>query len=119
MNDERKPELERLFAAADRKLADETFVAGVMARTRTWSVRRLAIGFAVCVVAAPVAWLLAAPVNDALQSVMQLIAEPIVSDAGNGLASRIALPINSVGAALVIVLLGLRAIGRRLLSSRS
>ena len=41
MNDERKPALERLFAAANREIADETFVAGVMARTRALNARNV------------------------------------------------------------------------------
>lgn len=114
MNDERNPDLERLFAAADRHLADEAFVAGVMTKTSRWSVRRLAIGLAVCVVAMPTAWLLAPPVNEALQSLMQVITEPLVGETGNGIASRIALPMNSVGAAVALALLALRAIVRRL-----
>jgi hypothetical protein len=78
MNDERNPNIERLFAAADRDLADEAFVASVMAKTNQWNVRRSAIGLAACLVSVPVAWLVAAPLNEALQSLMQLMAAPIV-----------------------------------------
>ena len=116
MTDERDPALERLFDAAERTLADEAFVAGVMAKTSKWSVRGLVVGLAVCVAAAPVAWLVAAPLNEALQWLMQLIAAPIV-DAGTGLTRRIVLPMNSVGAALVPALLALRAVTRSLFRS--
>lgn len=119
MNDERNPELERLFAAADRKLADETFVANVMAKTSAWSVRNVAIGVVVCLLAVPAALLVAGPLNQALQPLMQLIAEPVVDATGDGVTSRIALPMNSVGAALALAVLVLRAVVRRVLSSRS
>jgi hypothetical protein len=77
MNDERKAALERLFAAANREIADEAFVAGVMARTRQVDARDLVAVLAVCVVAAPVAWLLAKPLNDALLWCAQLLTQPI------------------------------------------
>ena len=118
MIDERNPALERLFAAADRPLADEAFVARVMAKTSKWSGRGLAMGLVVCLLAVPVALLVAAPLTEALQWLMRLIAAPLV-DTGNGITSRIVLPINSVGAALALGLLALRAITRTLFRSRS
>ena len=117
MNDERNPALERLFASANRPLADETFVGDVMAKTSWWSTPRIAIAIAVCVVAAPIAWLVAAPLNEVLMWLMQLITAPIV-DAGSG-ASRAVLPINSVGAVVAFALLAMRAVTRRLFSARA
>jgi hypothetical protein len=117
MNDERDPNLERLFAAADRELADETFVAGVMAKTGGWRTRS-ALVLVVCLLAVPAALLVAGPVNETLRWLMQLIEEPLVADAGSGIASRIVLPINSVGAAVVLGVLAVRAIARRLLGAR-
>lgn len=118
MNDERDPNLERLFTAADRELADEEFVAGVMAKTGKWRTRGVALVLVVCLLAVPAALLVAGPVNGALRSLMQLIGEPLVADAGSGIASRIVLPINSVGAAVVLGVLAVRAIARRLLGAR-
>jgi hypothetical protein len=115
MTDERNPQLERLFAAAERELADEAFVEGVMVQTGKWSVRGVALVLAVCLVAVPVAWLVAAPVNEALQSLLQLLAQPLVAT-GSGIASRVALPLNSVGGALALSLLAVRALTRRLFS---
>ena len=118
MNDERNPALERLFASANRPLADERFVADVMAKTSWWSTPRIAIAVAVCVVVAPIAWLVSAPINEALQWLMQLITAPIV-DAGSGAAFRAVLPINYVGAVIAFALLAMRAVTRRLFSARS
>jgi hypothetical protein len=67
--------------------------------------------------AAPVALIVAGPLNEALQWLMQLIAAPLV-DTGNGIASRIVLPMNNVGALLALALLALRAITRKLFASR-
>jgi len=110
-NDQRSPALERLFAAANRELADEAFVADVMARTAKLNARNLVIALAACLAAAPIAWLLAEPLNEALSWCMQLLSQPIAGT-GDGIAS--VLPMNTVGGALA--LLGVRAIARRLFS---
>jgi hypothetical protein len=115
MTDERNPQLERFFAEAERELADEAFVEGVMAKTGKWSVRGVALVLAVCLVAAPVAWLVAAPVNEALHSLLQLVTQPLVAT-GSGIASGVVLPLNSVGGALALSLIALRALMRRLFS---
>ena len=114
MNDERKPALERLFTAANRELADEAFVAGVMARAHKWSARDLVAALIVCVVAAPVAWLVAEPLTDALLWSTQLLTQPIART-DDGLM-RAVLPMNTVGGALVLTLLAVRAIARNLFS---
>ena len=116
MSDERNLALERLFAAADRDLGDEDFVARVMARTSTLRTRRLMIVLVVCLVTAPATWFVAGPFNDALLWFTQFLAQPI---AGTGVASPVVPPINSVGGALALGLLVLRAIRRRLFSARS
>jgi type IV secretory pathway VirB2 component (pilin) len=116
MTDERNPALERLFATADRELVDEAFVADVMSRTGKWSSQRLATVLIVCVVAAPIAWLVSAPLNEALQWLMQLITGPLVDT--KGITSRAVLPLNSIGGVLALALLALRAITRRLFSAR-
>jgi hypothetical protein len=117
MMDERTPELERLFAAANRNLADEAFVADVMAKTSKWNTPRIAMAITVCVVAAPIAWLVSAPLYEALQWLMRLLAEPLV-DAGSGVVPSIVLPINSIGAVVALVFLALRTLTRRLFSGR-
>ena len=113
MNDERNPALARLFGEADRKLDDETFVADVMARTRTPRTWPFVIALVVLLVAAPVAWLLAGPLNDALVWLTQLLSRPIAGS-GDGFTGPAVLPMNNVGAGLVLALLALRAIARRL-----
>jgi hypothetical protein len=113
---ERDPTLERLFAAADRDLADEAFVAGVMARANHRRRRKLmAIVIAVCLVAVPAAWWVVGPFNEALQSFSQVLLQPL-AETGNGLPAPILAPVNSIAGALVLGLLALRAIVRRLLS---
>jgi len=114
MNDERKPGLERLFAAANRELADEAFVAGVMARTRKLTARSLLVALALCLVAAPAAWLVAEPLTDALLWSAQLLTQPIART-DDGIASAL-LPMNTIGGALALTLLVVRAITRRLFS---
>jgi hypothetical protein len=112
MTDERNPALERLFTAANRELADEAFVAGVMQKTGKLNARTLVIAVAVCLVAAPVAWLLAEPLNAVFSWAMQLISRPIAGD-GGGVATTV-LPMNTVGSVLALSLLALRAIAKRL-----
>ncbi len=115
MNDsdaERSPKLERLFAATDRELADEAFVTSVMRRTSFFSSRNVSIAAGVCLAAAPLAWLLAAPLSDVMLWGTQLLAQPIARTS-NDVASTV-LPMNTVGGALALGLLALRAIARRL-----
>ena len=112
MTDERSLAVERLFAAANRELADEAFVAGVMAKTAKINARSLVVALTVCLVAAPVAWLLAQPFNEAFVWLMQLMSRP-VAGSGDGIAS-VVLPINSVGGALALAFLVCRTFSRRL-----
>ena len=114
MNDERKPALERLFAAANREISDEAFVAGVMARTGRLNARTFVAALVVCVVAAPVAWLLAEPLGDVFLWSAQILSQPIART-GDGIASAV-LPMNTIGAALALTLFAVRAITRRLFS---
>ena len=114
MNDERKPEIERLFAAANRELADEAFVAGVMAKARERRGRNLVVALAVCVAVAPVAWLIAEPLNATLAWSADLLSRPM-APTGRGIAG-VVLPMNSVAGALALTLLALRAVTRRLFS---
>ena len=113
-NDERSPALDRLFAAANREVADDAFVAGVMKRTRTFPARSLVLALAVCLAAAPIAWLVAEPLNDALLWTTQLLSRP-VAGTGDGIANAV-LPMNTVGGALALTLLAVRAVARRLFS---
>jgi hypothetical protein len=112
MSDERSPVLERLFAVANRELDDEAFVVAVVEKTKARSRKRLLIAFAACVVAAPVAWVVAGPLNAALIELMGLVSQPIAPT--NGIANPIVLPMNSIGGAIVLGFLALRALARRL-----
>ena len=112
MTDERSPAVEQLFASANRELADEAFVAGVMARTGKINARSLVAALAVCLAAAPVAWLLAQPLYDAFVWLVQLMSRP-VAGGGDGITSLV-LPINSVGGVLALAFLVCRTLLRRL-----
>jgi hypothetical protein len=61
-----------------------------------------------------VAWLAAEPLNAALLELMRAVSLPIAGT-GEGIAARVVLPMNSVGGAVVLGLLALRALARRLL----
>ena len=113
MSEGPSPALARSFRAAEQNL--DTFVADVMASTSPHRARLL-IGLAVLVVAVPVAWAVAGPANDALLWLTQLFWRPIVGT-GEGFTGPAVLPMNSIGGALVLALLALRAIARRVFSS--
>ena len=113
-NEERSPALDRLFAAANREVADDAFVASVMARTRTFSARNLVLALAVCLAAAPIAWLVAEPLNQAFLWGTQVLSQPIAGT-GDGIAGTV-LPMNTVGGALALTVLAVRAVARRLFS---
>jgi hypothetical protein len=85
-----------------------------MASTRTLNARNLVTVLTVCIVAAPVAWLLSEPLGAALLWSTQLLSQPIART-GDGIANAV-LPMNSVGGALALTLLAVRAITRRLFS---
>lgn len=115
MSEERSPALEHSFRAAEQNLDDDAFVADVMASTSPQRAKLL-IGLAVLVAAIPVAWLVASPANEALLWLTQFFSRPIAGS-GEGFTDPAVLPMNSVGAALVLGLLALRAIARRVFSS--
>jgi hypothetical protein len=114
MSEERNPALERLFREADKDLDGEAFVAGVLASTSARRAR-LGIALAVLILAVPVAWLFGSPANDALLWLTQFMSRPIAGT-GEGFTAPAMLPMNTVGGALVLALLALRAIARRLFS---
>ena len=117
MSEKRDPHLERLFAAADRELAGEDFVALVLQRTTALRRRKLfAILAAAAVLALPVTWLAAGLFVEALFSVMQALSRPLAGS-GQGIANPAVLPMNTVGGALALTALTLRAAVRRLFSS--
>ena len=115
MNEERRPNLERLFAAADRELEGDAFVALVMQRARVLRRRRLLAVLAVALLAVPVTWIAVGPFVEGLFSLMQALSRPLAGS-GEGLASPAVLPMNTVGGALVLAALALRAAARRLFS---
>lgn len=118
MNEGRHPGLERLFAAADRELASDEFVALVMQRTSVLRRRRLVAALVAVLLAVPVTWLAAGPFVEALLSLTQALARPLAGS-GQGITSPAVLPMNTLGGALALVALALRAVVRRLFSNGS
>jgi hypothetical protein len=118
MSDERHPTLERLFAEADRELADERFVAGVMQRTSALNGRRLVAVLVVVASAVLVAWLGSEPLGDSLLWLTRALSQPLAGS-GEGVTSPAVLPMNTVGGALAVAVLALRAAARRLFSAAS
>jgi len=115
VSEKRHPNLERLFAAADRELAGEEFVALVMQRTTALRRRKLAAVLVAALLAVPVTWLAAGPFVEALLSVTQALLRPLAGS-GQGITSPAVLPMNTVGGALALAALAVRAAVRRLFS---
>jgi hypothetical protein len=114
MNDERDPLLRKAFAAAERGLDDEAFVAGVMARASTPGWSRWALPLAIGAAAIPVIWLVAGPLNVWLMEFLGLIARPLAA-APNEWVAPILSPFNSLASVLALAFLALRALYRRML----
>lgn len=118
MSEERHPGLTRLFAAADRELAGDEFVALVVQRTNVLRRRKLIAVLVAALLAVPVTWLAAEPFLEALSSMTQALPRPLAGS-GEGITSPAVLPMNTVGGALALAALALRAAFRRLFSSGS
>jgi hypothetical protein len=116
MNEERHPGIERLFAAANRELEGDEFVAGVMRRTSVLNAQRLAFGLVVVVFGALFTLVAVEPLAYAVLELSQALSRPLVSS-GGGIAGPTVLPINTVGGALALGAIVLRAVVRRLFSS--
>lgn len=113
MTDDRNPMLERLFRIAGAALANDAFVAGVMARIDRLRRRTIIVRSCLLLVFAPIAWLLAAPLLDAARFASEVLPTSLV-DIG---ASRIGLllsPINSVAGAAALGFLVLWGVYKRL-----
>ncbi len=113
MTDDRDPLVQSLFADAAEDLQDDAFTAAVMARLA--KLQRRAILRRVMLAAALTfaALLLAAPVQEVVVPLVQLLAGPLVA-VENQTVAQLILPFNTVAFPLALGLLVLRAIRRRL-----
>ena len=107
MTIDRDPQLQHLFDVAKKDLVGDAFAAQVMSRIDHLR-RRAVIGW-ICVglVLAPVAWLLAAPAQNAVQLLTQVLPVSLVDLDDRWLAQFLS-PINSVATLVALGLLGLR-----------
>lgn len=113
MTDERNPMLERLFRIAGAALADDAFVAGVMARIDRLRRRTIVVRCCLLLVFVPIAWLLAAPLLDAARLASDVLPTSLV-DVGAGQIRLLLAPINSVAGAAAIGFLVLWGVYKRL-----
>ena len=116
MTDDRDPALQVLFAEAERELPAEGFSAQVMTRIeaqgrRAWFAR-MALGLAL----AGCAWLLAAPLQEAANLLVQGLASPLIP-IDDRLLGEMLLPLNNVAAAALLGLAGLGLAYRKIFSS--
>ena len=113
MSVERHPELERLFAEASRDLADEAFIAGVMAAAARRRKQRRIVMLAAGLVAIAAIWLVSAPLDGLIQRLADLMWRPL-TDVDGGFVAPILGPVNTVAGALVLALVALRVVLRKL-----
>ncbi len=106
MTDDRDPDLQALFADAERPLADETFTVAVMSRIdRRWRwalFGRIGFGLALALCA----WLIAPTLQAVANLLTQAAASPLVALDDPLLAQTLA-PVNSIAGACGLGLVGL------------
>lgn len=113
MNSERDPQLEALFADADDVPAEETFTTSVMHRidrmrhTTLFGWACLALVLLVCL------WFVAEPAMRAIDLIVRFLPQSWFA-IENRAAAVLLSPINSVGAVVAIVVLGLYRFFRKL-----
>lgn len=115
MTADRDPMLQGLFDIARRDPAGEQFVARIMSdinRRRRWTMfARLFIGVVLLVGA----WLVAVPVQDAVNLMIQILPESLI-ELEHQRAARVLAPLNSIAGLVAVGVLGLGLALRKLLS---
>lgn len=113
MTEDRDPLLQSLFANAEQDLREETFTNQVM--VRAGQLRRRSLVMWICVDLAIVicVWLLAAPLQAAVNLLLPSLTTSLV-DLDNRLLAELLLPVNNVASVLALVAIGLRSAYRRL-----
>ena len=114
MTTDRDPELQALFAAANRDLEEEAFTARVMARLHArqrWTVAAwLVAGLTAAACVALLAW----PLQDIAGAAAPFLFSTLI-DIGSPLLAQTLAPLNSVAGVLALGLIGLRAAYRKIL----
>ncbi len=111
MTEDRDPLLQTLFADAQRDLDGEAFTAHVMAGTRNQRYQVIAGLFSVALVLAACVWLLALPLQEFAQLIVQGLAITLI-DLGDSWLAWLFSPINNIAALLIISVKAIR-IGRK------
>ena len=113
MTVDRDPKLQELFDVATQTMPEEPFVADVMSKVDRVRREAVIVWIGVGLVLIACLWLLAAPVQDAVQLLTQALSISLV-DLGDRWLARIISPANSVAGLVALGLLGLRAGYRKL-----
>ncbi len=115
MTVDRDPNLQDLFDAARQDVPERPFVTDVMSQVDNARRRTVIVWIAIGLAMIALLWLLAAPVQDAVQLLTQALSISLV-DLGDRWLARIISPANSVASLVALGLLGLRAAYRKLFS---
>ena len=101
MSEQRDPQLEALFEAARADLSNDDFIAKVMADVEKQKRRTVLTWLVMAVVLAPVAWLLAGPLINAVNLVSEVMPVSLVELNSEWLRQLLA-PVNSVAGAVAL-----------------
>jgi hypothetical protein len=113
MTDERDLTLQRLFDVTSQDMSGTAFVDAVMLRIDKLR-RKVVIGWAVAgLLLLPVGWLLAAPLQDTVLLLSQILPKSLV-ELDDGLAAQMFAPINSFSAIAAVAILGARVLYKKI-----
>jgi hypothetical protein len=116
MTDERDLTLQRLFDIANQETNDTAFVDDVMLRINRLR-RRVVIGWATAgLLLLPVGWLIAAPLQDSILLLSQILPNSLV-ELDEGLFAQVFAPINSFSAIAAVAILGTRVLYKKIFSN--
>jgi len=116
MTDERDLTLQTLFDVANQEMSDTAFVDEVMLRIDKLR-RRAIIGWTVAgLLLLPVGWLVAAPLQDSILLLSQILPNSLV-EVDEGLIAQVFAPINSFSAIAAVAILGTRALYKKIFAS--
>jgi len=112
MSIDRDPRLQALFDNAREELPLEAFTTQVMREINRARRRSIVVWSSMGLVLAVVAWFLAAPVQDAVNLMVQVLPLPLI-DVNDAFLAELFSPVNSVAVPVALVILGMRAMCRK------
>lgn len=113
MTTDRDSAVQALFDVAKHDLAEEPFVTRIMSQVDSLRRRSVIVWLGVGLVLVTCAWLLAAPVQDAVQLLTQALSMSLF-DAGDRWLANLMAPINSVAGLVGLGVLALMAAFRKI-----